>query len=95
MTNSGVSPGAGGVPGGYEVAPEAEMAAFDTLPECLRRRLWDFPVKPNCAVMARNYRMARLRGTRDEKVLAIVDAEMRTYLPKLTLAAYGPGHPAS
>lgn len=93
MSNSGVAPGAGGVPGGFDADPRVEMRAFDSLPECVRHRLWDFPVKPNCVVMSRNYRQAKAQSLSDERVLFMIDAEMKSFGPRLTRAAYGDGHP--
>lgn len=95
MSNSGVQPGAGGVPGGFDASPEREMAAYDSLPPLVRRRLWDFPVKPNCAVMARNCYQAKLMGASDERIVQMIDHEMKSFGPRLTYAAYGPNHPGS
>jgi hypothetical protein len=88
---------AGAAPFGVSVSADAsldvEMAAYDSLPPDIRHVLQDAPLKPNCAVMAAKIRGALRFGTRPEKLVRIIETEMRAAVPKLARATYGAGHP--
>lgn len=93
VSNTNPSGPVAGVPGWAEAPPAEEMAAFDSLPEAIRRAMWDAPLKPHCANMRRLILPALRRGVSVPAAAAQVRDEFAKMVGPLARATYGPKHP--